>query len=89
MNDVERVLRADLERFVDRLSSSVPEGTHAGAVRGRIEAAEEQLARAYTALVEDYERWRLALDELENIWALAVWRASFAEEPVEGAPRAA
>jgi hypothetical protein len=89
MNDVERVLRADLERFVDRLATSVPEGTHAGAVRSRIEAAEEQLARAYTALVEDYERWRLTLDDLENIWALAVWRASFAEEPVEAAPRAA
>lgn len=84
MNDVERVLRADLERFIDGLATSVPEGVHSAAERSRIEAAEEQLAGAYTALVEDYGRWRLALDELENVWALAVWRASFADEPVEG-----
>ena len=85
MNDVERVLRADLERFIDRVATSVPKGFDAAAARSRIEAAEEQLAGAYAALVEDYGRWRLALDELENVWALALWRASFADEPVEGA----
>jgi len=85
MNDVERVLRADLERFIDRVATSVPKGVHAAAARSRIEAAEEQLAGAYAALVEDYGRWRLALDELENVWALSLWRASFADEPVEDA----
>ena len=85
MNDVERLLRADLQRFVDRLATSAPEGAVAADRRSRIDAAEQELAAAYTALVEDYGRWRLALDELENVWALALWRASFADEPVEGA----
>lgn len=31
MNDVERVLRADLERFIDGLATSVPEGVHSAA----------------------------------------------------------
>lgn len=89
MNDLERLLRSDLERFIDRLATSVPEGAVAATLRSRIDAAEEELAGSYTALVEDYGRWRLALDELENIWALAVWRASFAEEPAAAVPRAA
>lgn len=80
MNDVERLLRADLERFVDRLAASVPNGVAAD-LQSRTDAAEQELAGAYTALVEDYGRWRLALDELENIWALAIWRASCAEAP--------
>jgi hypothetical protein len=36
-------------------------------------------------IVEDYGRWRLALDERENTWALAVWRSSSGDEPVEAA----
>jgi hypothetical protein len=89
MNDMERVLRSDLERLIERLSMSVPEGAVAAGLEGRVDAAEQRLASAYTALVEDYGRWNLALDDLENIWALAIWRAAFAEEPVEGPVRRA
>jgi hypothetical protein len=84
MNGIERVLRADLERFMDRLATSVPEGAVAAGLRD-VDAVEDKLAVAYRTLVEDYGRWRLALDELENIWALAVWRSSFDDEPVEAA----
>ena len=84
MNDVERVLRSDVAGLVDRLTATVPASGVAPAVQSRAVDAEERLATAYRTLVEDYGRWRVALDDLENIWALAVWRAAFAEEPVEG-----
>jgi len=83
MNDVERVLRTDVARLVDRLAATVPTGGVAPALRSRAVDAEERLATAYRALVEGYGRWRVALDELENIWALAVWRATFADEPAD------
>lgn len=89
MNDIERVLRTDVERLIDRLST-VPEGSVAAVLGARVDAAEERLVAAYTALVDDYGRWRLALDDLENVWALTVWRSAFADEPAETAvPRAA
>jgi hypothetical protein len=85
MNEIERVLRADLERLIDRLSTSLAEGAVASTLGARVDAAEEGLAAAYTALVDDYGRWRLALDDLENVWALAVWRSAFADEPADAA----
>jgi hypothetical protein len=36
-------------------------------------------------IVKDYGRWRLALGELENTWALAVWRSSSVDEFSEAA----
>ncbi|HEY7518468.1 MAG TPA: hypothetical protein VIE36_09270 [Methylomirabilota bacterium] len=90
MDHMERVLRADLERLIDRLSISVPEGAVAPALGARVDTAEERLAAAYAALVDDYGRWRIALDDMENVWALAVWRSAFADVPAEAAvPRAA
>jgi hypothetical protein len=85
MNRMERVLRADLERLIDRLATSVPDGTVAAALGARVDAAEERLAAAYTVLVDDYGRWRLALDDMENVWALAVWHSAFADEPAQAA----
>jgi hypothetical protein len=84
MNGIERVLRADLERFMDRLATSIPEGAVAAGLRD-VDAVEDKLAVAYRTLVEDYGRWRLALDELENTWALTVWRSSFGDEPMAAA----
>jgi hypothetical protein len=33
--------------------------------------------------MEGYGRWRRALEDLENLWALAAWRSTAAEEPGE------
>jgi|InoplaM3SPM_1038593.scaffolds.fasta_scaffold52594_1 hypothetical protein len=81
MNELERVVRRDLERLIGRLATSVPEGAVGPALRSHVDGAEARLAAAYAALIDDYAAWQLALDEVENLWALAVWRAAFADEP--------
>ena len=43
-------------------------------------------AEVRAALLDDYGRWRRALDDLENLWALANWRSAAAQEAVEQAP---
>jgi hypothetical protein len=87
MNDVERALSTDLARLTDRLAGSIPEGTLAEiratmpALLPRLEAAERRLATEYATMTDAYGRWRRALDDLENLWALAAWRSAVAEKP--------
>ena len=95
MNAIERLLSDDLARLIDRLTTLLPDGT-AGRIltapptlRARLDQMDGTLAATRAALVEDYGRWTRALDDLENVWALAVWRAEVAEEPAAGAPRLA
>lgn len=94
MSTMERMLSDDLARLIDRLSASVPAGapeqirTTTPTLRARLDDVEASLASARAALLEDYARWRRALDDLENVWALAVWRSSV-EELVTNAPRRA
>lgn len=89
MNPVERVLDSELAWLLDRLAASLPEGALAGItgtspmLRSRLDDAEASLAEARAALVADYGRWRRALEDLENLWALANWRSAAAQEPVE------
>jgi hypothetical protein len=86
MNPVDRVLIEELTHLVDRLATSVPNGSLAQAVaanprlRGRLDEADAQLAALRGTLLEDYGRWRRALEDLENLWALAAWRRSAAPE---------
>ena len=54
----------------------------------RLADVETGLAGSRAALVEDYARWTRALDDLENIWALAAWRSA-AEEPLDAVSRLA
>ena len=98
MNSVERVLYEELTHLVDRLATSIPEGSLAEAaaaanpsLRKRLDEADAQLAAARASLLEDYGRWRRALEDVENLWALAAWRRSAtAEETSEqSAPLAA
>ena len=97
MNSVEHVLYEELTHLVDRLATSIPEGslTEAAAanpsLRKRLDEADAQLAAARASLLEDYGRWRRALEDVENLWALAAWRRSAtAEEAAEqSAPLAA
>ena len=95
MNPVERLLQEEITHFVDRLASSMsPAGvaSHAltPAVRTRLDDAETQMAQARAALMEGYGRWRRGLEDVENLWALAAWRSTAAEEASEhSAPLAA
>ncbi|HSD20232.1 MAG TPA: hypothetical protein VLC54_09345 [Anaeromyxobacter sp.] len=94
MNTMERVLADDLARLIDRLAASIPEGafervcTTTPALRARLDQLDRTLAAARGSLVEAYERWARALDDLENVWALAAWRSAV-EGPAENAPRLA
>jgi hypothetical protein len=89
MNPVERLLYDEVTHFIDRLATSVAPGatlpTAIPAVRGRLDDAEAELATARAAMMDSYGRWRRALEDVENLWALAAWRSSAAEEPREHA----
>ena len=95
MNPVERLLQEEVTHFVDRLASSIPSGGVASqaltpAARRRLDEAEAQLAQARASLMDGYGRWRRALEDVENLWALAAWRSTVAEEASEhAAPLAA
>jgi hypothetical protein len=89
MNPVERLLYDEVTHFMDRLATSVAPGaalpTALPSARGRLDDAEAELATARAAMLESYGRWRRALEDVENLWALAAWRSSTAEEPREQA----
>jgi hypothetical protein len=99
MNPVERVLNDEIADLLDRLAASVPEGSlhaasaHAPTLRRRLDEVEGQMAALRAGLLESYARWRRALEDVENLWALAAWRAgvqvapdgSGAEKPAEEA----
>ena len=86
MNPVDRLLYEELTHLIDRLATSVPNGSLAQAaaanplLRTRLDEADAQLAAARTALLEGYGRWQRALEDMENLWALAAWRRSAAPE---------
>jgi hypothetical protein len=86
MNPVDRVLYEELTHLMDRLATSVPGGSlkqAAGAnplLRTRLDDADAQLAAARASLLEGYGRWQRALEDIENLWALAAWRRSAAPE---------
>ena len=86
MNTVDRILYEELTHLVDRLATSVPNGSLAQAMaanpllRARLDEADAQLAAARASLLDDYGRWRRALEDMENLWALAAWRRSAAPE---------
>ena len=94
MNPMERVLSDDLSRLIDRLAGSIPEGAYeriratAPALAVRLDGLEAVVGNARAALVEDYARWMRALDDLENAWSVAAWRAE-TEAPAETVARLA
>jgi hypothetical protein len=91
MNPVERTLSQELTQLLDRVAASVPEGSLdkiRGAnptLRARLDDADTSLAQARESLLEAYGRWRRALEDVENLWALGAWRSTTAEEPAEQA----
>jgi len=89
MNPVERVLYEEVTHLMDRLAASIPAGsltsTNATSplLRARLDEAEAQLASARASVIEGYGRWRRALEDVENLWALAAWHSAAAEQPGE------
>ena len=92
MNPVERVLYDEVTRLLDRLATSVPEGSlerlraSSPALGARLDEADAQLAAERQSVIEGYGRWQRALDEVENLWALAAWTSAATEEATEQAP---
>ena len=94
MNGMERLLVNDVARLIDRLAASMPRGSlerilaTTPTFSARLDQMDATLATTYASLLEGYTRWTHALDDLENIWALAAWRAS-AEDPTDQTSRLA
>ena len=94
MTSVERLLSDELARLTDRLAASIPEGGLARIsatprLRERLEAVETSLAAARLSVIESYAQWTRAVDDAENIWALAAWRSATEEAPAPSTRRAA
>jgi hypothetical protein len=88
MNAVERILDGELTGLIDRLAEAVPPATLPAVaaanptLRARLDDADARLGEIRAALIADYGRWRRALDDVENLWALASWKSA-AQESIE------
>ncbi|MGH7314214.1 MAG: hypothetical protein ACREJV_13645 [Candidatus Rokuibacteriota bacterium] len=84
---MEQVLNDDISQLLERLAGTIPGGcleATAGrnpALRRRLDDVESQMAAVRTALVDSYGRWCRSLDDLENLWALAAWKAAGEDAP--------
>lgn len=91
MNRLEQVLHDDVARVLERLAGSIPDGCPEAtaarnpSLRRRLDEVEAQMATVRASLVESYGRWRLALEDIENLWALAAWKSA-GEETAEQPP---
>ena len=80
MNAVDQVLSADMTDLLDRLAASVPGGSLTAisamqpTLRKRLDEMEDHLTTARAALLDGYGRWRRALEDIESLWALGVYR---------------
>ena len=95
MNPVERVLHQELTGLLDRLATSVPEGgfenirATSPTLKARLDDADAKLAAVRESLLDSYGRWRRALEDLENLWALGAWRSAAEESTEQSAALAA
>ena len=77
MNPLDRLLRDELNRLLDRVAASAPTGVVKAAarqlpdLRARLDEAEARLAAQRQVLLEQYAGWQEALDSCEDLWAVA------------------
>jgi hypothetical protein len=82
MSRMEQVLDTEVTQLLERLAATVPGGcleATAGqhpTLRRRLDEVEGQMAALRATLLDGYGRWRRSLDDLENLWALAAWKAA-------------
>lgn len=88
---MERLLHEEITRLMDRLAATVP-GDGIERIRGtnptlsqRLDEMDATLAGIRSSLMDGYGRWSRALDDLENLWALAAWRSAASEDAPEKA----
>ena len=77
MNALERLLQAELNHLVDRIAARAGQETAAGIrpdLKARIERSEERLTGLRATLLDGYAEWARAIDECEDLWALAELR---------------
>ena len=92
MNALDRLLRDELNRLLDRIASSTRAGVAKVSarqlpdLRARLDEAEARLAAKRQALLEQYAGWQEALDACEDLWAVAQLEL---EETQAGSLRAA
>jgi hypothetical protein len=85
MNPVQQILDRELGALLERIAGSLPAGTLTSvmaanpALKARLETADNQLATARASILEGYGRWGRALEDLENLWAIAELQAGAPE----------
>ena len=76
---LDRLLRSELHRLLDRIAGSPGVGMALAAqdpeARARTEEAEVRLAAVRLKLLADYEEWTRALEDCGDLWALSGLRA--------------
>jgi hypothetical protein len=76
--------------LLERLAASIPDdclsaiGSRQPTLKKRLDEMESQLTIARATLLDGYGQWRRALEDVENLWAVAAYRST-AEEPIEPA----
>jgi hypothetical protein len=77
MNPMDRLLRDELNRLLDRIAASTRSGVakasarHLPDLRIRLDEAEARLAAKRQVLLEHYAEWRETLEGCEDLWAVA------------------
>jgi hypothetical protein len=74
MRHLESLLQDDLNRLVDRIAARAGDESASGLaadLRARIERSEERLTGLRSTLLRDYAEWARALEEYDDLWALA------------------
>jgi hypothetical protein len=83
MSHFDRLLQDDLNRLIDHIAVRAGEGTAAGLkpdLTAHLERSEERLTVLRAVLQDAYAEWMRALDECEDLWAVAGLRRE--TEPV-------
>jgi hypothetical protein len=92
MNPFEKLLQDELNRLVDRIAARAGDDTAAGLrpdLKARIDRCEGRLTELRTALLDGYAEWTRALEECDDLWAVAGLRKDAPETPPRFNRRAA
>ena len=92
MNALERLLQDELNRLVDRIAARAGNDAAGGLksdLRAHIERCEDRLTALRAALLDGYAEWTRALEECEDLWAVAGLRKDSAEAPARISRKAA